>query len=75
MNLLIPTEYMEDGVSVNYANRVKEKRCAGYFDGNISDPVLANKLVEEGKLDFVGLRPLLADPQWPNKVSANKKKI
>ncbi|NMB34099.1 MAG: FAD-dependent oxidoreductase [Clostridium sp.] len=75
MNLLIPTEYMEDGVSVNYANRVKEETGVQVIsDGNISDPVLANKLVEEGKLDFVGLgRPLLADPQWPNKVSANKK--
>ncbi|WP_324361036.1 FAD-dependent oxidoreductase [Acetivibrio sp.] len=43
-------------------------------DGNISDPVLANKLVEENKLDFVGLgRALLADPEWVNKVRADKK--
>lgn len=75
MNLLIPTEYMEDGVSVDYANRVREQVGIQVIsDGNISDPVLANKLIEESKLDFIGLgRALLADPEWPNKVRADKK--
>ncbi len=74
MNLLIPTEYMEDGVSVDYANKVKEQAGIQVIsDGNISDPVLANKLIEENKLDFIGLgRALLADPEWVNKVRVGK---
>lgn len=61
MNLLIPTEYMEDGVSVEYANKVKKEAGIQVIsDDNIGDPVLAEKLVSENKLDFVGLaRPLL----------------
>jgi len=36
--------------------------------GSISDPVLANTIIEQGKTDFVSLgRPLLADPELPNK--------
>ena len=36
--------------------------------GRISDPVLANTIIEQGKADFVSLgRPLLADPELPNK--------
>ena len=75
MNLLIPTEYMEDGVSVEYANIVRDKVGIQVItDGNISDPELANKLIAENKVDFVGLgRALLADPEWVNKVRINKK--
>lgn len=70
MNLLIPTEYMQDGVSVDYANQVREKVGIQVIsDGNISDPRYANQLIDEKKLDFVGIaRPLLADPEWVNKV-------
>jgi len=36
--------------------------------GKIGDPVLANQILEEGKADFISMaRPLLADPQLPNK--------
>ena len=36
--------------------------------GRINDPVLANTIIEQGKADFVSLgRPLLADPELPNK--------
>lgn len=75
MNLLIPTEYMEDGVSVEYANKVRQQVGIQVIsDGNIGDPVLANKLIEENKLDFIGIaRPLLADPEWANKARADKK--
>jgi len=37
--------------------------------GRLLFPEHANRVVEEGKADFIGLcRPLLADPEWPNKV-------
>lgn len=36
--------------------------------GKIGDPVLANRLLEQGKADFIALgRALLADPHWPRK--------
>jgi len=57
---------MEDAVSVDYAAKVREQAGIQVIsDGNISDPVLANKLVEENKLE--------ADPEWVNKVRADKK--
>jgi len=38
--------------------------------GRLGDPELAEKVLEEGKADFVALgRPLIADPDWPNKVA------
>lgn len=39
--------------------------------GRMHDPVSANEAVASGKIDAIGLaRPLLADPQWPNKAQA-----
>ncbi|HEY3374802.1 MAG TPA: FAD-dependent oxidoreductase [Candidatus Aquicultor sp.] len=36
--------------------------------GKIRTPELANDIIQTGKADFVALgRPLLADPDWPNK--------
>jgi len=74
MNLLIPTEYQADGISVDYANKVKEEADIQVItDGNISDPEYAKKLVDEDIIDMVGLaRALLADPDWVNKVRAEK---
>ncbi len=69
MNLIIPTDYMEDGVSVPYAEILKrETGLKTIVDGNLSDPDLEERLILENKLDFVGMgRPLFADPWWPEK--------
>ena len=41
--------------------------------GKLGDPELAEKVLQEGKLDFVGLaRPLLGDPHWANKVKEGR---
>jgi 2,4-dienoyl-CoA reductase-like NADH-dependent reductase (Old Yellow Enzyme family)/thioredoxin reductase len=41
--------------------------------GKIGDPILANQLLEEGKADFISMaRPLLADPELPNKAKEGK---
>jgi len=43
--------------------------CAGKFD----DPVLADQAIAEGRIDLMGLgRPLLADPELPNKFRENR---
>ncbi|HEY56639.1 MAG TPA: FAD-dependent oxidoreductase [Dehalococcoidia bacterium] len=37
--------------------------------GKLGDPELAERVLQEGKADFIALgRPLLADPDWPQKV-------
>lgn len=39
--------------------------------GRMHDPISASEAVASGKIDAIGLaRPLLADPQWPNKAQA-----
>ena len=41
--------------------------------GKLGYPALAQTVLDEGKADFILLgRPLLADPDWPNKVNAGK---
>ncbi len=41
--------------------------------GSITMPHLAEKVLAEGKGDFIGLgRPLWADPEWPNKAKAGR---
>ena len=41
--------------------------------GKLGRPDVAEKVLQEGKADFVGLgRPLLADPEWPQKVKQGR---
>jgi len=41
--------------------------------GGITTPDEAEKILEEGKADFIAMaRQLLADPEWPNKVKEGK---
>ena len=45
-------------------------------DGNLKDPEVAKKAVEDGILDYVGLaHQMLADPYWPKKSKHIMKKI
>jgi NADPH-dependent 2,4-dienoyl-CoA reductase/sulfur reductase-like enzyme len=41
--------------------------------GRMNDPVLADAILHEGKADFISLgRPLLADPEYPNKAKEGR---
>jgi len=41
--------------------------------GKLGFPDLAERVLQEGKADFISLgRPLLADPDWPNKVKEGR---
>jgi 2-enoate reductase len=41
--------------------------------GKLGNPEIAERVLEEGKADFIALaRPLLADPDWPQKVKQRK---
>ena len=58
------------GCMVDLAAMVKrEVRIPVIAVGKLGDPELAENVLREGKADFIGLgRPLLADPDWANKV-------
>ena len=41
--------------------------------GKLGYPELAERVLQEQKADFIALgRPLLADPEWPNKVKEGR---
>lgn len=67
---LHPTMFLPHGVNVHYAAAVK---AAGVKSpvltiGAITDPALAESILEEGKADIIGMtRALIADPYLPEK--------
>jgi 2,4-dienoyl-CoA reductase (NADPH2) len=61
------------GAIVPLAEAVKKVVSIPVFCACRLDPVLGEKLLQEGKLDFVGMtRRLLADPELPNKVATKR---
>jgi 2,4-dienoyl-CoA reductase-like NADH-dependent reductase (Old Yellow Enzyme family)/thioredoxin reductase len=43
------------------------------IDGGLSTPDIAEQVLADGKADFIGLgRPMLADPNWANKVKEDR---
>jgi 2-enoate reductase len=68
-----PPMYQKKGLFMPYAKLMKESVnvpviCAGRMD----NPVTASQAIENGICDIVGLgRPLLADPDYVNKVMCN----
>jgi 2-enoate reductase len=69
-----PPLYMEPGVSLDCAAAVKKEVSIPVIAvGRLGYPALAEKVLSEGQADFIALgRPLLADPEWPNKVKAGR---
>src|SRR5690606_6477101 len=72
-----PPMYMPKGLYIPYAKRVKEAVdvpviCAGRMD----NPDLALDAINSGACDIIGLgRPLLADPEYVNKLRAGKREL
>lgn len=68
---LFPEE--ESDHLLNEAAQIRKETGLPVITPSVHDPVHAENAVKEGKTDMIGLgRQLLADPQWPNKVQANK---
>lgn len=59
-----------DGAIVYLAEAIKKVVSVPVITvGKIGDPILANKILSEGKADFIAMgRALLADPELPDKV-------
>lgn len=68
----ISTVYAPHGHQMPIVEAVKDVAVHPVLgQGKAFNPVLAQKLVEENTLDYVGLgHQALADPHWPNKVKA-----
>jgi 2-enoate reductase len=65
-----PPTYQPPGCMVDMAEKVKPVVKVPIITvGRLQYPALAERVLQEGKADFVAIgRGLLADPDWPNKV-------
>ncbi|MFC1893751.1 FAD-dependent oxidoreductase [Chloroflexota bacterium] len=65
-----PPTYQPPGCMVDMAEKVKPEVTVPVIAvGKSHYPALAEKVLQEGKADFIAIgRELLADPDWPNKV-------
>jgi len=73
-HVAIPCMYLPQACHSDYADAVKKVvNIPVIADGKLGNPETANKVIEEGKADFVSLgRPLLADPEWPQKAKQGR---
>ncbi|MFC2059741.1 NAD(P)/FAD-dependent oxidoreductase [Chloroflexota bacterium] len=69
-----PPTYQPPGCMVDMAEKVKSVvKIPIIAVGRLQYPDVAEKVLQEGKADFIAIgRGLLADPDWPNKVSEGK---
>ena len=68
---ILPPHGTPMGLNVPYAAAVKQVVKVPVFTvGRITDPRLAESILERGQADVIVLgRALLADPEWPNKAA------
>ena len=71
---LNPPTTLPMGCTVDLAAMVKEVvKMPVIAVGKLGDPELSERVLQEGKADFIALaRPLLADPEWANKVKEGR---
>lgn len=68
------TTYQPPGCMVDMAEKAKQLvKIPVIAVGKLAYPELAERVLQEGKADFIAIgRGLLADPEWPNKVREGK---
>ncbi len=71
-----PPQYQEPGCMVSLAEQVKEQVSIPVIAvGRLQYPDVAENVLTENKADFIAIgRGLLTDPEWVNKVAADKPK-
>lgn len=69
-----PPMYQEKGLYLPYNEILKKAlKVPVITAGRMENPELASEAIAQGKTDMIGLaRPLLADPEIPNKIMADK---
>jgi len=70
----VPSAFIPDGHLADHAKRIKKSvGIPVIVAGRIRDPWLAEKILSEGKADFIAVgRGLLSDPDWSIKVRKGK---
>jgi len=73
-HLVLPPMGFPQGVIVDLGARIKEAvDIPVMIVGRITDPLFAEKILEEGKADMVGMaRQLVSDPEWPVKAAEGR---
>jgi 2,4-dienoyl-CoA reductase-like NADH-dependent reductase (Old Yellow Enzyme family)/thioredoxin reductase len=71
---LIPGMSFPDACFVAYAEELKKViKIPVIAAGKLSNPWVAEKVLEEGRVDFIAIgRGLVADPEWPKKVAEGR---
>ena len=72
---MIPNVFLPQGCNVYLAEAIKKemKHTPVVTVGALGDPELMESIIAEGRADIVALaRPLLADPELPNKLKAGQ---
>ncbi|MFC1965037.1 FAD-dependent oxidoreductase [Chloroflexota bacterium] len=74
IDVIIPPMGSTQGTYVDLAAQIKRVvNIPVMYAGRITEPLFAEQLLEEGKIDLVGMaRQLVADPYWPTKVSQSR---
>lgn len=69
-----PPNYFEDGMYLPLSEQLKKVTTTPVIvAGRMDNPEISSKALADGKIDAVGLaRPLLADPDYVNKLRADK---
>ena len=69
-----PTYLDQRGINIPLSAALKKRvEVPIIVVGNITEPEMAERIIAEGKADFVALcRGLIADPDWPNKAMWGK---
>jgi len=73
-NRAVPSMYEPPACQIDLAAAVRQVvEVPVIANGKLGNPEIAERVIEEGKTDFVAIgRPLLADPDWPAKVKAGR---
>ena len=68
------TKEVQQGGWVYIAEQIKKSVSIPVVTSyRITDPVMANRIIAEGKADIIGMaRALIADPEWPNKAKEGR---
>lgn len=73
--IMHPSHFMANGCNAYLAERLKKGGVKSLVTaiGAINEPELAERILAEGKADFVAMmRSFLADPEWAEKVRAGR---
>jgi 2-enoate reductase len=74
MFVMLPTTYQQHGFMADYAGMAKKVvNIPVIAVGRLEIPELAERVLEEGKADFIALgKGMLADPEWVSKVKEGR---